>query len=723
MTRRENSSTRRLAQSVLIGLAALALVKAPPVDLGARLDNLLYDLWMRLDDPAPANEVVLLEITDPGTLPEVLKAAQAARMRLAVSLVGSPAGAPDGLTLLGPVAAPDADGALLVPSNVWKRGGHLWLAPETDGVMRRDRPFLRADNGNLPSLAAAAASALVANGAEPRLIDGDLFLGTRRWPMDEDGKTWLRFYPRAPFPIIEPAQLTAEPARFAGRTLVIDQSGAAALSTPVGELTRGSVLAHALSGYLQNQMIRLGLTAGLSWLILAVLLAIMLLLALRLSAAGLAVAAALLVATCLGASGAAWWSLQLWLPLAGPATLCVAVVGLAGLTRRWMPQELSDVDSPPGEDPVVRARRLSARGRLAEAWNLYRRVELDGSLLPELYRLGLSLEQAERRGEARDVFRHMANLDPGFRDIQHRLLDADRLSQNPPRDPVGSRGKSSQGREVPETLGRYEVLRELGRGAMGVVYLGRDPRINRPVAIKAIPLADEFDVDYLEEVRERFFREAETAGRLTHPNIVTIFDVGEDGDLAYIAMEYLEGHHLSDHAESDRLLAVPVVLELGARTADALHYAHRHKVVHRDIKPANIMYDSASDRLKITDFGIARLTDVSRTRTGIVLGTPSFMSPEQLEGKNVNGHTDLFALGVSLYQLLTGQLPFRGTSMTKLMFAIANQPHERMSALREDLPVSLDVIMARALAKKPDERFSTGAEFAAALRTAAAKLG
>jgi serine/threonine-protein kinase len=164
------------------------------------------------------------------------------------------------------------------------------------------------------------------------------------------------------------------------------------------------------------------------------------------------------------------------------------------------------------------------------------------------------------------------------------------------------------------------------------------------------------------------------------------------------------------------------VLELLCRTADALDYAHAQNVVHRDIKPANIMYDSISDGLKITDFGIARLIDVGRTRTGIVLGTPAFMSPEQLEGKNVNGHTDLFALGVSLYQLLTGQLPFRGASMTKLMFVIANEPHESVTTVRPDLPACLDPIVDRALAKNPADRFQTGAEMAAALRYGAAQL-
>ncbi len=161
------------------------------------------------------------------------------------------------------------------------------------------------------------------------------------------------------------------------------------------------------------------------------------------------------------------------------------------------------------------------------------------------------------------------------------------------------------------------------------------------------------------------------------------------------------------------------MLDLIARAADALDYAHRRNVVHRDIKPANIMYDSLSNNVKITDFGIAKLIDANRTRTGIVLGTPAFMSPEQLEGKNVNGHTDLFALGVSLYQLLTGQLPFRGASMTNLMFVIANEPHQSVTSLRADLPKWLDEVVDRALAKDPADRFESAAEMAAALRRAA----
>ena len=269
---------------------------------------------------------------------------------------------------------------------------------------------------------------------------------------------------------------------------------------------------------------------------------------------------------------------------------------------------------------------------------------------------------------------------------------------------------------VPAKLGRYSIEREIGRGAMAVVYLGRDPQINREVAIKALPLAREFSTEELDEARRRFFREAESAGRLNHPGIVTVFDAGEDQGLAYIAMEFLTGQPLNEFTDSSTLLPPSVVADLIARVADALAHAHRLNVVHRDIKPANIVYDSEIDGLKITDFGIARLTDSGTTKTGIVLGTPSFMSPEQLEGRGVAGASDLFSLGVSLYQLLCGQLPFRADSMTGLMFKIANEPAPPLRSVRPDLPGLLEAILNRAMQKRTDERFQTGAEMAAALR-------
>ena len=269
---------------------------------------------------------------------------------------------------------------------------------------------------------------------------------------------------------------------------------------------------------------------------------------------------------------------------------------------------------------------------------------------------------------------------------------------------------------APSRLGRYELLHQLGKGAMGVVYRARDPRINREVALKAITLTEEFEAEELEQARVRFFREAEMAGRLSHPHIVTIYDAGEDGGVAYIAMELLRGQHLVEYTSPTRLLPPAIAIEIVARLAEALHYAHQNQVVHRDIKPANIMFDAPSGELKITDFGIARLTDSGRTRTGVVLGTPSFMSPEQLQGRNVTGSSDLFSLAVTLFQLLTGQLPFRSDSMPGLMMRIAQEPHPRACALNPALPAGLDAFFDRALAKEPAERFETGASFALALR-------
>ena len=235
-------------------------------------------------------------------------------------------------------------------------------------------------------------------------------------------------------------------------------------------------------------------------------------------------------------------------------------------------------------------------------------------------------------------------------------------------------------------------------------------------------LSQEFSGDELVDARERFFREAETAGRLQHQNIVTIFDAGEEHDLAYIAMEFLKGKDLLNFCKDGNLLPVPKVLSIVARVAEALAYAHKQNVVHRDIKPANIMYELDSDTVKVTDFGIARITDSSKTKTGLVLGTPSFMSPEQLAGKKVDGRSDLYSLGVMLFQLLTGVLPFRGESMAELMYKIANEEAPDVRMIRKDLPESLANVVALALSKRPETRYQDGDSFAGDLRSVLAEM-
>jgi len=271
-------------------------------------------------------------------------------------------------------------------------------------------------------------------------------------------------------------------------------------------------------------------------------------------------------------------------------------------------------------------------------------------------------------------------------------------------------------------LGRYQIEKELGKGAMGIVYLGKDPKISRVVAIKTMALAQEFEADELDEVKERFFREAETAGRLSHPNIVTIFDAGEEHDLAYIAMEFLKGSDLAPHTKKDNLLDMKTVVSIIIRSAEGLAFAHAQNVVHRDIKPANLMYEAQSDSLKITDFGIARITDSSKTKTGMVLGTPSYMSPEQLAGKKVDGRSDLFSLGVMMYQLLCGTLPFKADSMASLMFKITNDDAPDITTYRPDIPPCLVPIINKTLIKDADERYLTGTDLANDLKLCLMKM-
>jgi serine/threonine-protein kinase len=287
-------------------------------------------------------------------------------------------------------------------------------------------------------------------------------------------------------------------------------------------------------------------------------------------------------------------------------------------------------------------------------------------------------------------------------------------------DSVATSGTPTRGERT--MLGRYRIDRELGRGAMGMVYLGHDPQLGRQVAIKTMALAREFEGVELVEARARFFREAEMAGRLQHRDIVTIYDAGEDQELAYIAMEFVKGRDLLQHTLPGRLLPVPAVLQTVARVAQALAYAHSQGLVHRDIKPANVMIDPASDIVKVTDFGIARITDASRTRTGMVLGTPSFMSPEQMAGRRVDGRSDLYSLGVMLFQLLTGALPHASESMATLMYQIANQPAPDVRSLRPGLPEALANIVALALEKRPEVRYSDGKAIATDLLAVAAGM-
>lgn len=262
-----------------------------------------------------------------------------------------------------------------------------------------------------------------------------------------------------------------------------------------------------------------------------------------------------------------------------------------------------------------------------------------------------------------------------------------------------------------EKLGRYEILSELGQGAMGVVYKAVDPLIDRTVAIKTINL--NLSKDELADFEERFNREAKSAGRLNHPNIVTIYDVGRADHVAFMAMEYLEGRELKEIIASGEVMQPDRVAEIIAQVADALAFAHDHGIVHRDIKPANIMV-LRNGSVKITDFGIAKTSSGSRTQIGIILGSPKYMSPEQVAGKPVDGRSDIFSLGAVLYELLTGKPAFgsEGGTLTSIMYQVLNEMPASPSGVNPAVPAAFDDIVARALAKAPENRYQSAREMA-----------
>ncbi len=462
-------------------------------------------------------------------------------------------------------------------------------------------------------------------------------------------------------------------------------------------------------------------TPALAGITLLVALYIMLVLP-RLKAGVSATLTLLLLATLFITHYVLMTSQGLWLQLASPFVLLIAG-HLLLTTRRYLTTEKGKMalDAESAESNRMLGLSLQGQGQLDAAFDKFRRLPKSPETLELLYNLALDFERKRQFNKAGSVYQVMKDIDPKFRDIKKRISRATAMEETvilggaSANSASGTLLLNTSGVEKP-MLGRYEVDKELGKGAMGAVYLGKDPKISRVVAIKTMALSQEFEEDELQNVKDRFFREAETAGRLSHPNIVTIYDAGEEHDLAYIAMEFLKGKDMVQYGKPDQLLPVTRVLDIIRRAAEALDYAHQHNVVHRDIKPANVMYEAESDTLKITDFGIARITDASKTKTGMVLGTPSYMSPEQLAGKKVDGRSDLFSLGVMLFQLVTGRLPFQGDSMATLMYKIANEAHPQADAIRPELPRCVCVIINRALAKDPQKRYQTGALMAADLR-------
>ena len=624
--------------------------------------------------------------------------------------------------------------------------GHVYAEPDNDGRVRQIPLLLRYDSVGVPSLALLAVQHSLHLGLDDlRALDaseglrlGGLNIPTNagvmlrpRWQVSGDSA--------ATFPTLSAASVldgTAATGSLKGKIVLVgemtDAPGAAAARVEERLVHPVEVLAQAVSSMrLGLGVVEPGWAMPVTWLVLALALLYVVLVAPRL-------ARPLVVAVGAGlvfAGVVTEWALLryggLWLSLLLPVLAVLTGTTVVALLHRGQRSLTSARSAEAAEADRMMGLALQGQGQLDMAFERLRKVPASGALLDNLYHLAEDFERKRHFGKAQAVYEHILRHDRHYKDARSRYKRVKAQAQGGAQASLGAAdslpGVSAGAPRLPgdasvgvPMLGRYQIDREIGKGAMGVVYLGRDPKIGRVVAIKTLALGQEFEGDALIDARARFFREAETAGRLQHPNIVTIFDAGEEHDLAYIAMEFLKGQDLTHACGQDRLLPVPTVLSIAARVADALDYAHAHNVVHRDIKPANIMFDSGTDAVKVTDFGIARITDSSKTRTGLVLGTPSFMSPEQLAGKKVDGRSDLYSLGITLFQLLTGTLPLRGASMTELMHKIASVEAPDVRQLRPELSAAVAKVVALSLQKRPEARYQTGRQFAADLRQALA---
>ena len=614
--------------------------------------------------------------------------------------------------------------------------GHLNSVPDVDGAIRTEALAITYYDEFYPSLAAMlVAKSLNLTAKDIKIRPGEaLQIGNFRVSADPTMQMFTYFYKdRDGRPAIQEdsfydvasGKIPAE--KYRDKIVLIGPTAAGVGSifvTPVSPATSSvELLAHTVSSLLQGHFFVAPTWGWIVERVVFLLVAAYLIALLPRLSAGLGagvtagIVAALFATHFVLMTGQGMW-LQVMLPLV------LLVVGHVLLvTKRFMVtergKEVSDAQS------AANARMLGlafqGQGQLDMAFDYFRKVPLDDTVMDNLYNLALDFERKRQFNKAEAVFGYMAGHNPKFRDLEAKLSRAKQMSETvilggAQSHPGGTLALGG-GTEKP-MLGSYQVEKELGKGAMGVVYQGKDPKISRVVAIKTMALSQEFEADELAEVKERFFREAETAGRLSHTNIVTIYDAGEEHDLCYIAMELLKGKDLVPFTKQGNLLPIDKVVSIIARVADALGYAHKQNVVHRDVKPANIMYEPESDVVKVTDFGIARITDSSKTKTGMVLGTPSYMSPEQLQGKKIDGRSDLFSLAVSLYQLSCGKLPFEGDSMAQLMYKIANEDAPDILQYNASLPPRFVAFLDKAMSKEADQRYQTGEEFAFELRAA-----
>jgi serine/threonine-protein kinase len=627
--------------------------------------------------------------------------------------------------------------------------GHINLVPDSDGTARHEVLALRHSGHYIPSFSLRVAQRFLADNKDRlELVGGQgveigdrsvaiapLPLGNARlWGLRIIN--WRGGY--RSFPYYSAADVLAErfPANaFTNKIVLIGATAPGlydAISTPLSSLFPGvEKNATAIDNILNNDFINRPEMSDI-WAVLLCLGLGLLLTAILPQLGLVAQGAGILSAMGLtaGVSQLLFTQQGLWLPLAAPlATIALVSMALVLALFFKTREEHAQAVEERFENIVELGLAYQHKGLLEMAHQHFAKLPINEESMRLLYNLGLELQRKRKTDLACTIFKKLYAANRAYEDVAGRLTEMGVEVVVPASRPDRQGTVTFMERQAdPEetsilksgqTLGRYEIQRLLGRGSMGAVYLARDPTIDRPVAIKTFHLTRFAEAAELAELKVTFLREAQLAGRLNHPNIVTIFDAGEDWDLSFIAMEVLEGVELRRYCQPGKLLPLGQVITIIRTVTRALDYAHSHGVIHRDVKPANIMVIT-SGQIKLTDFGIALV----RGEMARLAGTPAYMAPEQLtEGAVVDGRTDLYALGVVFFELLSGRKPFTSSNFDTLRQSIMQTPAPSIGDLVPGLPPAVTAIISRLLAKDPSQRFANGQELDTVLAKLTAKPG
>ncbi len=616
--------------------------------------------------------------------------------------------------------------------------GHINLAYDMDGTVRRERSLYEYNGIFIPSYTIRLAANYLNIPIENIQADlgSTILLGSVEIPMTWSTELLINFKgPRGSFKNYSFFDVINEkvPSRVFKNKIVLVSPTAAGimnpLSTPIdATLPLGELTANTIWAILNKQFIQQPSWDFTAELLMILFLGLMITFVFpRLKAMIASIFFILLLTVLIGGSTYLFVSKGLWVRITYPLMeLILGYIGVISIKYFITETSKEKVEGESAETNRMLGVSFQSQGMLDMAFDKFRRVPVNDEMKDVLYNLALDYERKRQFNKAASVYEYIENHDSKFKDVgvrKSKLMQASETMVFGDNIFGGGKGEDlmATGTDTRPTLGRYEVIKQLGKGAMGIVYLGKDPRINRTTAIKTFQFGDEFEPEEAEKLKKQFFREAESAGTLAHPNIVTIYDAGDEQDLAFIAMELLEGDDLEKNTKKDNLLPMRKVIGYIADVADGLDYAHQQGIVHRDIKPANIMLLN-SGVVKITDFGIARITATSQTQTGVVKGTPFYMSPEQFSGEKVDGRSDIFSLGVMFYQLLTGELPFRADSPAALMNKIMNVPHPDPRKFNQKIPKPIVSILNESLKKDREKRYQKASKMKDHLREIGAKI-